>query len=99
MPFYRATNTGVGFITHEDRELFEVANVANDLYEVSGNFQAWVARVGAKAVAPETATREIRKATITGQLMMVDNPAFASMPNALTPEQIAALRAELANLG
>lgn len=44
--YIKATNTGEGFITHEDKETFEITNLTGDIWEVSGNYQAWVARVG-----------------------------------------------------
>ena len=44
--FIRATNTGVGFITPADSLGFTIKGVGDDVYEVSGDYQAWVARVG-----------------------------------------------------
>jgi hypothetical protein len=44
--FFKATNTGVGFITREDRLRFTISGVVADIYEVSGDFQEWVSRVG-----------------------------------------------------
>ena len=46
MAFIRATNTGKGFITHADRMTFTLAQEAPDIWEVSGDYQAWVDRVG-----------------------------------------------------
>jgi len=46
MSFIRATHTGKGFITHEDRLTFTIAQESSDVWEVSGDYQAWVNRVG-----------------------------------------------------
>jgi len=50
--FFKATNTGVGFITHNDRKTFTIIEGAPGIFEVSGAFQAWVARVGAVELTP-----------------------------------------------
>lgn len=46
MTFILATNTGKGFYTVADRQKFTFSNVALGLYEVSGDYQSWVDRVG-----------------------------------------------------
>lgn len=47
MKYVQATNTGKGFITHEDRELGHVSGHAGDIYAVGDNHTAWIARVNA----------------------------------------------------
>lgn len=49
--FISATNTGSGFITQSDRLGFTLSCVGPDIYEVSGDYQAWVTRVGGVEVA------------------------------------------------
>ena len=56
MAFVRATNTGKGFITHADRNAFTLAGVAPDVYEVSGDYQLWVSRVGGTVLTGADAT-------------------------------------------
>lgn len=45
MKYVQATNTGKGFITHEDRELGHMSGHGGDTYAVSDNHTAWIARV------------------------------------------------------
>lgn len=45
MKYVQATNTGKGFITHEDRELGHISGHAGDIYAVGDNHTAWISRV------------------------------------------------------
>jgi hypothetical protein len=46
MKYAQATNTGKGFITHEDRALGHMSGHGGDIYAVSNNHTEWIARVG-----------------------------------------------------
>ena len=56
MKYVQATNTGKGFITHEDRTLGHISGHADDIYAVSDNHTGWVARVGGVEKTLEEAT-------------------------------------------
>ena len=47
MLYVQATHTGKGFITHEDRNNFDIRNVATDIWILEDNAQSqlWIARV------------------------------------------------------
>lgn len=45
MKYVQATNTGKGFITHEDRALGHMSGHSGDIYAVSDNHTAWITRV------------------------------------------------------
>ena len=62
--FVRATNTGVGFITHEDRIGFTLQGVSDDIYEVSGDYQAWRDRVGGVELSALEATALLNGALV-----------------------------------
>lgn len=47
MAYYQATNTGAGFITHEDNELSHVAGYSSNIWITENT--SWAARVGAIA--------------------------------------------------
>ena len=46
MKYVQATNTGKGFITHEDRALGHISGHAGDIYAVDNKHTAWISRVG-----------------------------------------------------
>lgn len=46
MKYVQATNTGNGFITHEDRSNGHMSGHAGDIYTVSDNHAYWINRVG-----------------------------------------------------
>ena len=47
MIYVQATHTGKGFITHEDRNNFDIGNVATDIWILEDNAQSqlWITRV------------------------------------------------------
>jgi hypothetical protein len=45
MKYVQATNTGKGFITHEDRALGHMSGYGGDIYAVSDNHTEWITRV------------------------------------------------------
>lgn len=59
--YVKATNTGKGFITHADRVRFTLRAVTGDIYEVSGEYQDWVARVGGVEVPPPDLTAVVEE--------------------------------------
>jgi hypothetical protein len=46
MKYVQATNTGKGFITHEDRTLGHISGHASDIYAVANEHTTWISRVG-----------------------------------------------------
>lgn len=100
----RAANTGIGFITHEDRLKFTLNGIGNDVYEVSGDYQEWMNRVGgvflsqaeinaidalAKIVALE---RQVTERRYREAILTESGRAWLESKNA----EIAALRASIA---
>jgi hypothetical protein len=65
MAYYQATNTGLGFITHEDNEAAQVAGFPADIW-VTENI-AWATRVGAVEKTKEEA-QALVDASIAGQI-------------------------------
>ena len=55
--YIKATSTGKGFVTHEDREAFDIGGIGHSLWEVQDNAagQAWVTRVGGEVLTKEEA--------------------------------------------
>ena len=47
MIYVQATHTGKGFVTNEDRNNFDIGNVATDIWILEDNAQSqlWIARV------------------------------------------------------
>lgn len=47
MIYVQATHTGKGFITHEDRNNFDIRNISNDIWILDDNAesQLWITRV------------------------------------------------------
>lgn len=47
MIYVQATHTGKGFVTHEDRNNFDIRNISNDIWILDDNAesQLWIARV------------------------------------------------------
>ena len=47
MIYVQATHTGKGFVTHEDRNNFDIRNISNDIWKLDDNAesQLWIARV------------------------------------------------------
>lgn len=55
--FYRAENTGKGFITHEDMERNYIGSYCDGVYYTVGNDE-WVTRVGATEISESDAQSE-----------------------------------------
>jgi hypothetical protein len=56
MKYVQATNTGKGFVTHEDRALGHISGHSGDIYTVANTHTAWIARVGGVEKTLEEAT-------------------------------------------
>jgi len=65
MAYYQATNTGVGFITHEDNETAHVAGFPAEIWVTDNT--AWAARVGAVEKTKEEA-QALVDASLVGQV-------------------------------
>jgi hypothetical protein len=65
MHYYQATNTGVGFITHEDNESAHVAGFPADIWVTENT--TWATRVGAVEKTKEEA-QALVDASIVGQV-------------------------------
>jgi len=65
MHYYQATNTGVGFITHEDNETSHVAGYPADIWVTENT--TWATRVGAVEKTKEEA-QALVDASIVGQV-------------------------------
>lgn len=56
MLYFKGTNTGKGFITHADRENFEVYYSHGNIFVTSGSLaQAWGVRNGLESITKEAA--------------------------------------------
>lgn len=53
MNYYRATNSGVGFILHTDLADYGVRNYYGDVWSCTQNGAAWANRVGATELTAE----------------------------------------------
>jgi len=65
MHYYQATNTGVGFITHEDNESAHVSGYPADIWVTENT--TWATRVGAVEKTKEEA-QALVDASIVGQV-------------------------------
>ena len=65
MAYYQATNTGIGFITHEDNETSHVAGFPADIWVTENT--TWATRVGAVEKSKEEA-QALVNASIAGQV-------------------------------
>jgi len=65
MTYYQATNTGVGFITHEDNETAHVSGYPANIWVTENT--TWAARVGAVSKTKEEA-QALVDASIVGQV-------------------------------
>jgi hypothetical protein len=65
MHYYQATNTGVGFITHEDNESAHVAGYPAEIWVTENT--TWATRVGAVEKTKEEA-QALVDASIVGQV-------------------------------
>ena len=63
MIYVQATFTGRGFITHEDRNNFDIRNISNDIWILDDNAesQLWIARVGGTIKTKDEAQIIIRQ--------------------------------------
>ena len=63
MIYVQATFTGRGFITHEDRNNFDIRNISNDIWTLDDNAesQLWIARVGGTIKTKDEAQTIIRE--------------------------------------
>jgi hypothetical protein len=65
MHYYQATNTGVGFITHQDNETAHVAGYPAEIWVTENT--TWATRVGAVEKTKEEA-QALVDASIAGQV-------------------------------
>jgi hypothetical protein len=65
MAYYQATNTGVGFITHEDNEIAHIAGFPANIWVTENT--TWATRVGAVEKSKEEA-QTLVDASIAGQV-------------------------------
>ena len=65
--FIRAENTGIGFITREDRIRFTISGVLPDIYEVSGEYEDWVTRVSGSQVSQEEVDQLLAEAALINE--------------------------------
>ena len=65
MAYYQATNTGIGFITHEDNETSHVAGFPADIWVTENT--TWAARVSAVEKTKEEA-QALVDAELAGQV-------------------------------
>jgi hypothetical protein len=65
MHYYQATNTGVGFITHEDNETSHVSGYPAEIWVTENT--TWATRVGAVEKTKEEA-QALVDASIAGQV-------------------------------
>ena len=56
MTYFTAKNEGSHFLTHEDREKFKIEFITADIFDLKGNYQAWVKRVGARRLTLQEET-------------------------------------------
>ena len=56
MKYVKATDTGKGFVTHEDRDLGHMSGHPGGIYAVSDDHHEWIARVGGVERTLEEAT-------------------------------------------
>lgn len=56
MKYYQATNTGKGFVTHQDRELGHLSGHPGDIWAVADSNSAWGGRVAGAEKTLEEAT-------------------------------------------
>lgn len=71
MAYYQAENTGVGFITHADNELFHVAGYPANIWITDNT--AWAARVGAVEKTKEEA-QALVDAELAGKVYPEEHP-------------------------
>jgi len=70
MQYYQATNTGKGFITHEDNERSHIAGYPGEIWATENNTE-WASRVGAISKIKEEA-QAIIDAAIEGRTYPTD---------------------------
>ena len=51
MPYIKAKNEGVNFLTQEDREAFSIEVISEDIFRVSGQYHDWVKRVNGRRLS------------------------------------------------
>lgn len=71
MEYYQSTNTGNGFITHDDNERSHISEYPGGIFVTNSN-SIWANRVGAVSKTKEEA-QAIVDAAILGQLYPVDH--------------------------
>jgi hypothetical protein len=71
MAYYQATNTGKGFITHEENEVAHVAGYPGDVWITENS--TWVTRVGAVSKTKVEA-QALVDADIAGQVYPEGHP-------------------------
>ena len=76
MQYYQATNTGKGFITHEDNERSHIAGYPGEIWSTENNTE-WATRVGAISK-----TKEEAQAIVNAALVGITNPTDMDHPQA-----------------
>lgn len=75
--YIQATNTGVGFITHDDRDAFTIQGFLDDLWvtDDSDAATAWIARVGGT-----TMNRDSAQALVDSSIAIAQQSAPRAVP-------------------
>lgn len=81
MKYFVATNTGKGFITHEDNQLSHIAGFPGNVWVTGDINTTWAARVGAVEKTKEEA-QALVDAAIAGQTYPENKPDGPQNPNA-----------------
>jgi hypothetical protein len=86
--YIKATNTGEGFITVADRQEFNISNLVDDIWEVSGNYQAWVTRVNGVELSSEESSARLHNLSVFAQIKAIEDTITNRRIReaALTPE-------------
>ena len=80
MNYYQVTNTGKGFITHEDSAASSISQLPGGIWKTEN--EAWATRVGATSISKEDA-----QAIVDAALLEAYNAAVEAYKPEYTPEQ------------
>jgi hypothetical protein len=72
MEYFRAINTGTGFITHEDQLDMTIEMVLPDIYKVTGNYQSWVERTAATKVLDSEVDISLNNIKIKREISIIE---------------------------
>jgi hypothetical protein len=77
MAYYQATNTGIGFITHEDNETSHISGYPGDIWVTENT--TWASRIGAVEKTKEEA-QALVDAAISGSVDENNQQAVVTLP-------------------